>query len=123
MMLELISLQALHALAFVGLVATSAMRLYKTNCQTLDVIRLAVWALFCTSVLMLFAPIAHEFWPDLCAHEYRPTWVVTCHAWAVLAVQYFTGKHWKNGVPRSYTKPEHLTDRATDAHKRRSTDS
>jgi hypothetical protein len=98
-------LHMMHGLAFIGLVATSLWRIKRTNSNTLDVIRLSIWLLFCASGVMLVMPVANDFWPDLCPTPYTPTWPVVAFAWAVLAVQFFTGRHWAHGgAPACYQK-------------------
>jgi len=97
---------ALHAAPLVGLMLATFCRMRHTNCRTITSIRLSFWLLFGASGLMLILPAAHNLWPDWCPTVYRPSWPVILFLWVVLALQFFTARHWRHGVPKHYQRGE-----------------
>lgn len=108
----------IQLIAGVALFYSSFCRLTHTTLETITEIRMAIWAQSVAALSIIFCPFLPLFEPSC----WWPAMTTPIEAWALLvassaAIQIATARHWVNGIPASYIKPQHRTVR-----RRRSTD-
>lgn len=102
------ALLAMQLAAGAALFWSSFCRLTHVSHETLPDIRLVVWVQSVSALTVIFTPLLPIVepvcdWPPLTT----PLWVWVGVIVSAAAIQIVTARHWVDGVPRDYTKPEH----------------
>ena len=105
---------ALHTLLCVALLLTVLVRLFRTDDQTFEAVRLAFWLLAVAAIIGLLAPWAHKMFPWF--GRFKPHASTLLMEAGIVAVQLVTAKHWRTCVPsqfqNSFAQSQYDTDHA-----------
>ena len=92
-----------HLVLCALLLGTVLFRMFRTNEETFEAVRLAFWLLAVAAIVGLLAPWAHHLFPW--AGRLRLHWSTLLLEAGIVAVQFVTAKHWQYTVPNQFQRP------------------